>query len=77
MNNITVYTKDNCMQCNMTKKLLTKQGVDFEVINIDHSPEWLEVLKDLGYKSVPITMVNGEVVAIGFNPNQLKCIKKD
>lgn len=35
MSKITVFTKNNCPQCMMTKTLLDNLGVNFEQINID------------------------------------------
>ena len=35
MAKITLFSKNNCMQCKMTKKFLEKEGADFEEINID------------------------------------------
>ena len=39
MAKITLFSKNNCMQCKMTKKFLEKEGADFEEINIDEQPE--------------------------------------
>ena len=35
MAKITLFSKNNCMQCKMTKKFLEKEGADFEEINIE------------------------------------------
>ena len=32
MAKITLFSKNNCMQCKMTKKFLEKEGADFEEI---------------------------------------------
>ncbi|HGD5859180.1 TPA: glutaredoxin-like protein NrdH, partial [Streptococcus agalactiae] len=48
---ITVFSKNNCMQCKMTKKFLDQHGADFEEINIDEKPEKIEYVKNLGFSA--------------------------
>ena len=45
MAKITLFSKNNCMQCKMTKKFLEKEGADFEEINIDEQPEKIDYVK--------------------------------
>lgn len=40
MSNITVFSKNQCVKCNMTKKFLENNNVPFTEINIDN-PEHL------------------------------------
>ena len=47
MAKITLFSKNNCMQCKMTKKFLEKEGADFEEINIDEQPEKIDYVKVL------------------------------
>ena len=42
MAKITLFSKNDCMQCKMTKKFLEKEGADFEEINIDEQPEKID-----------------------------------
>ena len=49
MAKITLFSKNNCMQCKMTKKFLEKEGADFEEINIDEQPEKIDYVKSLGF----------------------------
>ncbi len=39
---IKVYSKHNCMQCEMTKEFLKQHNVEFEEINIEENEEALE-----------------------------------
>lgn len=71
MSNITVFSKNNCMQCKMTKKFLEKEGVAFQEINIDEQPEYIEHVKSLGFTAAPVIQV-GEMVFSGFQPAKLK-----
>ena len=71
MATITVFSKNNCMQCKMTKKLLDQHGADFEEINIDEKPEKIEYVKNLGFSAAPVIEA-GNVVFSGFQPSKLK-----
>lgn len=68
---ITVYSKNNCMQCKMTKKFLEQHGADFQEINIDEHPEKVDYVKSLGFTSAPVIKADN-VVFSGFQPAKLK-----
>lgn len=71
MAKITVFSKNNCMQCKMTKKFLEKAEADFEEINIDEQPEQVDYVKSLGFTAAPVIQA-GDVVFSGFQPDKLK-----
>ena len=48
---ITVYTKNNCMPCKMTKRKLQELGVTYKEINVDENLEALEFLMEYGFRS--------------------------
>ncbi|WP_159593237.1 glutaredoxin-like protein NrdH [Streptococcus halichoeri] len=68
---ITVYSKNNCMQCKMTKKFLEQNGAAYQEINIDEMPEKIDYVKRLGFTSVPV-IETAEHVFSGFQPAKLK-----
>lgn len=70
---VTVYSKNNCMQCNMTKKELVKLGVEFVEINLDEQPEYIQQVKDLGFSAAPVIQTETDVWA-GFQPAKLKAL---
>lgn len=70
-NKITIFSKNNCMQCKMTKKLLDKEGADYQEINIDERPEMIDYVKDLGFSAVPVIKA-GDIIFSGFQPAKLK-----
>lgn len=75
MKPITLYTKDNCPQCNMTKKFLVDKNVVFNEINLDTDPQHVESLKAQGFQSVPvITSADAKVTIVGFRPDQLRTL---
>ncbi|HHF7033334.1 redoxin NrdH [Streptococcus mutans] len=73
MAKITVFSKNNCMQCKMTKKFLEQHNADFEEINIDEQPEKIEYVKSLGFTAAPVIEA-GDLVFSGFQPTKLKTI---
>ena len=70
-NKITIFSKNNCMQCKMTKKLLDKEGADYQEINIDERPERIDYVKDLGFSAAPVIKA-GDIIFSGFQPAKLK-----
>lgn len=71
MADITIYSKNNCMQCKMTKKFLEQNGASFEEINIDEHPEQVEYVKSLGFTAAPV-IKSGDIAFSGFQPAKLK-----
>ena len=67
MAKITLFSKNNCMQCKMTKKFLEKEGADFEEINIDEQPEKIDYVKSLGFTAAPVIEA-GDIIFSGFQP---------
>lgn len=70
-NKVTIFSKNNCMQCKMTKKLLDKEGADYQEINIDERPDMIDYVKDLGFSAVPVVKA-GDIIFSGFQPAKLK-----
>jgi glutaredoxin-like protein NrdH len=74
---ITVYTKNNCVQCDRTKKWLDKNGVAYTTVNMDESPADLEAVKELGFLTAPVVIVSTgdpetELMWGGFIPDNLR-----
>ncbi len=55
-NEVTVYTKTVCGECDKTKALLDSLGVGYDVINIETTPGALEQLKSAGFRSAPVVI---------------------
>lgn len=66
---ITVYTRDNCVQCNRTKAALKKR--DLEYLEIETDEETADSFREQGYLSLPIVVANGDVWT-GFRPDKIK-----
>ncbi|WP_416353222.1 glutaredoxin-like protein NrdH [Agrilactobacillus fermenti] len=74
MNNVVIYTRNGCMQCKMTKRYLKEHHIGYEERNINEEPQYVDTLKEQGFKSVPIVMAKEQGPIIGFRPDQLKAL---
>ena len=59
---IKVFWQPGCSSCLRTKEFLSKNGVDYESINVHGNPAGMEELRKLGARSVPIVARAGEFV---------------
>ena len=71
---IIVYSKPNCVRCEMVKRYLNDKGVKFEEIDVFQDAEALAMLRDKGFSQMPVVDVNGEFHT-GFQPNVLAKVK--
>jgi glutaredoxin len=51
---IRVFWQPGCTSCLRTKEFLTKNGVDYESINVHGNPAGMNELRKLGARSVPV-----------------------
>jgi glutaredoxin-like protein NrdH len=74
----TVYTLPGsvCWGCRFTKRDLDKYGIPHETIPLENNPEALKTVKDLGYASAPVVVVDlGEGATFsfsGYSPSKLE-----
>ena len=67
---IIVYSKPNCVRCEMVKRYLTDKGVPFGIVDVFEDDKALALLRDKGYAELPVVDVNGEFHT-GFRPDVL------
>ncbi len=70
MNKVIVYSGTYCSYCKQLKSFLEEQKIPYEERNIDENPAYGEELSQLGYMSVPVTVI-GEKQVLGFNPARI------
>ncbi len=58
---ITVYSKPNCIQCEMTKIWLNQNKIPYDTVDIEANPGALELLKHYGYSSLPVVAIDDEL----------------
>ena len=68
---ITVYTKNQCVQCQMSKNVLNDLGINYTEKKVDTNEKFMDEAKATGYKSMPIILKDGQVIASGFMPDVL------
>ena len=73
---ITIFTTNTCAYCVMVKRFLDSKGQQYEVVNLDETPErQAEALEASGALTVPVTVVtkqdDSQQVIIGYNLAQL------
>ncbi|QCU79685.1 glutaredoxin family protein (plasmid) [Citricoccus sp. SGAir0253] len=73
MTTLTVYTTGPaCMQCRLTTTALTTAGLEFEEVDVRHTPEALEYIQaELGYTQAPVVVVTDQDHWSGFQPDQI------
>ena len=67
---ITVYSKPACVQCEQTKKLLSKNGLEFDVIDITQDPDAYDKVVSMGFMSAPVVVTDDDSWA-GFKPDKI------
>ncbi len=69
---VVIYTQPDCSPCDTAKEFLKKKGVSFEEHNVREEPNAvMEMVQKYQSRSTP-TIVVGEEVLIGFDPDRLE-----
>jgi len=69
----TVYTKPSCVQCDMTKRMLDKIGVEYNTVDVTEDSAAMEMVLGLGFKSAPVVITDNDSWA-GFNPDKINSL---
>jgi glutaredoxin-like protein NrdH len=72
---VTVYTTPSCPQCEITKKVLTKGMVNYNVVDLSKDETAMEMVRGLGYASAPV-VVAGDQHWSGFRHSNLSNLVK-
>lgn len=74
MDNIEVYTINNCGYCEAAKALLKNLDLDFKEINITHDDDQkLALINKTGHRTMPQIFIDGQFIG-GYN--ELKAFLK-
>ncbi|GIN88428.1 NrdH-redoxin [Heyndrickxia sporothermodurans] len=75
MSKVTVYTKNGCPQCEMTKVVLNNEGIKFETFNVEEDEKAFDyVVNTLELRQMPVVEVEGQEPFTGFQPDKLKSL---
>lgn len=69
-----VYTKPNCVQCDMTKRLMDKIGVQYTAVDIVENPQELEKLVEMGFRAAPVVVADDGTSWAGFQPDKITAL---
>jgi glutaredoxin-like protein NrdH len=67
---VTVYTKPACVQCEQTKRVLTRDGIEFESVDVTVDTAAFDMIVGLGFMSAPVVVTDNGSWA-GFRPDKL------
>jgi glutaredoxin-like protein NrdH len=70
----TVYTLPACVQCDSTKRLLTRENIEFNVVDLSQDAQALEMIQALGYTAAPV-VIAGEEHWSGFKMDKILALK--
>ena len=68
---VVLFTQPDCPPCHVVKLFLTERGVAFEERDISRDPAAVRDLTEKYKSHSTPTLVIGEEVMIGFNPERL------
>ena len=72
---VTVYSLPNCVQCESTKRLLTRSEVAYEEVDLSQDPTAMSMVRELGYSAAPV-VVAGDEHRSGFRPDKLATLSE-
>lgn len=68
-----VYIKPNCVQCDQTKRMLDKNGVEYTTIDITQDAAAYEKVVNMGFMSAPV-VIAGDQSWAGFQPDKINSL---
>lgn len=76
MKRVILYSQPGCPPCYAAKQYLSARNIPFEYKDVQSDPAALRELVKLNSRSTP-TIVVGEEVMIGFDPDRLESMLQD
>ena len=74
---ITVYSKPGCVQCTLTKNLLSTLELDYTEVDVLDNPSAKDhIINTWGFRQLPV-VDTGDDVWCGFRPDRLRGIRND
>lgn len=63
----------SCVQCNQTKKVLEREGIEYTEIDLRERPDLVEKFKEMGHLSAPIVTTDTKIWS-GFRLEKIKSL---
>ena len=75
---LTVYSKPNCIQCEMTKIWLEQNKIPYDTVDVSEHPEKLEEIKLNGFQQLLVVALDEHFdnAWSGFNVDRLEELKE-
>lgn len=67
---ITVYTKPSCVQCDATKRHLTKLKLKFDTVDITQDQDAFDKVIAMGFQAAPVVVTDDDAWS-GYNPQKI------
>ncbi|MEH7385290.1 glutaredoxin family protein [Bacillus sp. JJ1521] len=74
VNEVIVYTTNDCVECTFVKKVLTENGIPFDLRNIAENDVYQKEVERFGFLGVPVTVVGDRAVK-GFTPELIELLE--
>lgn len=71
---VTVYSKNNCQPCRLTKMALDRKGVPYNERRVDLDADALAEIKALGYLQVPVVVTPDGDSWSGLRPDKISTL---
>jgi len=71
---VVIYTLPSCVQCDTSKRMMDRLGVEYEEVDLTKDPTAADYVKELGYTAAPI-IVNGSTHWSGFRMEMINGLK--
>jgi glutaredoxin-like protein NrdH len=69
---VTVYSLPSCVQCNQTKRLMDREGIDYLAVQLEERPDLAAQFKEEGLLQAPIVVLEDGRRWTGFRPDLIK-----
>lgn len=73
MAQVTVYTLPACVQCDSTKRMLQRNNVEYNEVDLSKNSDALEMVRALGYTAAPV-VIAGDAHWSGFRMDMLSTL---
>ena len=71
---VTLWVKENCVQCNQTKREFDRRGIIYQIKRLDKSPKAVERFIEMGLFSAPIVETDDRRWG-GFRLNRIQSLE--
>lgn len=68
--NATIYTTNSCIYCIKAKNYLSEKKIEYVEKNIQEDSSAREELLSMGYRTVPVILLDEEEI-VGFNKDKI------